>query len=68
MPQLALEKPHPEPPKWREQYGLIERMRKGIVAPVDDMWVPSRVLEFRAELTWAGAASDPELRLMLIPR
>ena len=39
FPQLALEKPHPEPARWREQYRLIERMRKGIVAPVDDMWV-----------------------------
>lgn len=37
FPQLALDKPHPEPPRWREQYRLIERMRKGIVAPVDDM-------------------------------
>ena len=37
LPLLALGKPHPEPPKWREQYRLIERMRKGIVAPVDDM-------------------------------
>lgn len=39
MPVLALDKPHPEPPRWKEQYRLIERMRKGIVAPVDDMWV-----------------------------
>lgn len=37
MPQLALEKPHPEPAKWREQYRLLERMRKGIIAPVDTM-------------------------------
>lgn len=37
MPQLALEKPHKEPDRWREQYRLIEHMRKGIVAPVDNM-------------------------------
>jgi len=37
LPQLALEKAHPEPAKWKEQYRLIERMRKGIIAPVDDM-------------------------------
>ncbi|WVQ79007.1 hypothetical protein IAT38_001099 [Cryptococcus sp. DSM 104549] len=37
MPQAALAKPHPAPAKWEEQYRLIERMRKGIVAPVDDM-------------------------------
>jgi endonuclease-3 len=37
LPLLALEKPHPEPAKWREQYRLIEHMRKGIIAPVDDM-------------------------------
>lgn len=37
MPQLALEKPHPEPAKWRKQYRLLERMRKGIIAPVDTM-------------------------------
>jgi endonuclease-3 len=37
LPQLVLDKPHPEPPRWREQHRLIERMRKGIVAPVDDM-------------------------------
>lgn len=37
MPQLALEKAHPEPARWREQYQLIERMRKGIIAPVDTM-------------------------------
>lgn len=37
MPQLALDKPHKEPDRWREQYRLIEHMRKGIIAPVDDM-------------------------------
>lgn len=37
MPQMALAKPHPAPARWEEQYRLIERMRKGIVAPVDDM-------------------------------
>lgn len=37
LPLLALEKPHPEPAKWREQYRLIEHMRKGIIAPVDDV-------------------------------
>jgi len=37
LPQLALEKPHKAPEKWEEQYRLIERMRKGIIAPVDNM-------------------------------
>lgn len=37
LPQLALEKPHKAPDKWEEQYRLIERMRKGIIAPVDNM-------------------------------
>jgi hypothetical protein len=37
LPQVKLDKPHPAPLKWREQYALIERMRKGIIAPVDDM-------------------------------
>lgn len=37
LPQLALEKPHKAPEKWEEQYRLIEKMRRGIVAPVDDM-------------------------------
>lgn len=37
LPQLALEKPHKAPDKWGEQYRLIERMRKGIIAPVDNM-------------------------------
>lgn len=35
--QLALDKPHPAPKNWERQYELIEMMRKGIVAPVDDM-------------------------------
>jgi endonuclease-3 len=39
LPQLALENPHKAPEKWEEQYRLIEKMRRGIVAPVDDMWV-----------------------------
>ena len=37
MPILALDKPHPAPARWEEQYRLIEKMRKGIIAPVDDM-------------------------------
>ncbi|OCF34089.1 endonuclease III [Kwoniella heveanensis BCC8398] len=37
FPQLALDKPHPAPARWEEQYRLIERMRKGIIAPVDNM-------------------------------
>ncbi|WWC87459.1 uncharacterized protein L201_002348 [Kwoniella dendrophila CBS 6074] len=37
LPQLFLDKPHPAPPKWEEQYKLIEHMRKGIIAPVDNM-------------------------------
>lgn len=32
-------KAHPEPPRWKEQYALIERMRAGIDAPVDTMYV-----------------------------
>lgn len=44
MPQLALDKPHKEPDRWREQYRLIEHMRKGIIAPVDNMSVcPSQL-------------------------
>lgn len=39
QPTAARAKAHPEPPKWREQYALIERMRAGIEAPVDTMWV-----------------------------
>jgi endonuclease-3 len=35
--QLALDKPHPAPPKWEEQYRLIKKMREGIIAPVDNM-------------------------------
>lgn len=37
FPMAARAKPHAEPPKWREQYALIERMRAGIQAPVDTM-------------------------------
>ncbi|WVQ75589.1 hypothetical protein IAR50_005217 [Cryptococcus sp. DSM 104548] len=37
MPQTSLAKPHPAPAKWEEQYRLIEHMRRGIIAPVDDM-------------------------------
>ena len=33
----ALEVPHPAPPRWRETYGTIKRMRSHIVAPVDTM-------------------------------
>ncbi|WVO17159.1 hypothetical protein L204_104851 [Cryptococcus depauperatus] len=37
IPLSALSKPHPAPANWEEQYRLIEQMRRGIVAPVDDM-------------------------------
>lgn len=37
--KLKLEKPHPEPPRWRRQYELIEKMREKIVAPVDTLYV-----------------------------
>ncbi|WWC69038.1 uncharacterized protein I206_102974 [Kwoniella pini CBS 10737] len=37
FPKLSLDKPHPAPPRWEEQYRLIEHMRKGIIAPVDNM-------------------------------
>ena len=33
----ALETPHPAPPRWRETYDTIKRMRSRIVAPVDTM-------------------------------
>ncbi|KAI0333122.1 DNA glycosylase [Cubamyces sp. BRFM 1775] len=33
----ALETPHPAPPRWRETYDAIKRMRSRIVAPVDTM-------------------------------
>ncbi|KAL0247092.1 hypothetical protein I308_104127 [Cryptococcus tetragattii IND107] len=37
LPQVALAKPHSAPAKWEEQYQLIEKMRRGFVAPVDEM-------------------------------
>ena len=37
QPTPARTKAHPEPPRWREQYALIEKMRAGIDAPVDTM-------------------------------
>jgi hypothetical protein len=37
--KLKLDKPHPEPPRWRRQYELIEKMREKIVAPVDTLYV-----------------------------
>ncbi|OXC68949.1 hypothetical protein AYX13_02560 [Cryptococcus neoformans] len=37
LPQVSLAKPHAAPAKWEEQYRLIEKMRRGIVAPVDEM-------------------------------
>ena len=37
LPLLKLDKAHPEPKRWKEQYDLISHMRKGIIAPVDDM-------------------------------
>jgi endonuclease-3 len=37
QPKAARERAHPEPPKWRIQYALIEKMRAGIEAPVDTM-------------------------------
>ncbi|KAI0781508.1 DNA glycosylase [Trametes elegans] len=33
----SLETPHPAPPRWRETYDTIKRMRSHIVAPVDTM-------------------------------
>lgn len=35
--KLSLDKPHPEPARWRRQYTLIESMRSRIVAPVDTL-------------------------------
>lgn len=37
--KLKLDKPHPEPVRWRRQYELIEKMREKIVAPVDTLYV-----------------------------
>ena len=37
LPLVALDKPHPAPPRWERQYALIKRMRDGILAPVDTM-------------------------------
>lgn len=34
---LALNTPHPAPPRWRETYEAISEMRKHILAPVDGM-------------------------------
>jgi hypothetical protein len=39
LPLAKRSKAHPEPTKWREQYALIKRMREGINAPVDTMYV-----------------------------
>jgi endonuclease III len=36
VPQ-SLAVPHPAPPRWREAYDTIKRMREHIVAPVDTM-------------------------------
>ncbi|KIP07500.1 hypothetical protein PHLGIDRAFT_29994 [Phlebiopsis gigantea 11061_1 CR5-6] len=36
IPQ-SLAVPHPAPPRWKEQYDTIKRMREHIVAPVDTM-------------------------------
>ena len=36
IPQ-SLEKPHPAPEHWREQYGVIKSMRARLKAPVDTM-------------------------------
>ena len=33
----ALRTPHPAPPRWKEAYDTIKRMRARIVAPVDTM-------------------------------
>ncbi|KAI9633112.1 DNA glycosylase [Dioszegia hungarica] len=35
MPLAPLVKAHPEPARWREQYAVIEEMRRGLNAPVD---------------------------------
>lgn len=37
MPLAPLVKAHPEPARWREQYAVIEEMRRGLNAPVDTM-------------------------------
>ncbi|KAG0152226.1 hypothetical protein CROQUDRAFT_650321 [Cronartium quercuum f. sp. fusiforme G11] len=35
--KLALDSPHPPPPRWQETYALIKEQRASIVAPVDTM-------------------------------
>lgn len=35
--QMALEKPHPAPENWEEEYNAIREMRAKYVAPVDTM-------------------------------
>lgn len=63
--QLALDKPHPAPKNWERQYELIEKMRKGIVAPVDDMLV---ILFCCCNADSIGDASGLEQPLMLTLR
>lgn len=36
VPQ-SLAVPHPAPPRWKEAYDAIKRMRENILAPVDTM-------------------------------
>lgn len=49
--KLKLDKPHPEPPRWRRQYELIEKMREKIVAPVDTLYVVHQHRSWRSLLT-----------------
>ena len=50
----ALETPHPAPPRWRETYDAIKRMRSRIVAPVDTMGCDQAQLK----------ETDPKVRLL----
>jgi hypothetical protein len=51
--KLKLDKPHPEPVRWRRQYELIEKMREKIVAPVDTLYVLHGHPMWRSLLTGA---------------
>lgn len=55
--QMDLAVPHAEPKNWKQVYGLIEEMRRELVAPVDTMGCASAMLE----------ETDPKVRLSRPP-
>jgi hypothetical protein len=69
---MSLAKPHPAPARWEEQYRLIEQMRMGIVAPVDDMYVllfdHTCNVHVQSSSQIAGDVSDLERQRMPIPK